>query len=119
MTNDLTIIQIEEQLHAAASEFYNYCLSLPDDKFFSQHGEKWSAAQQVKHLITSTNMARLPFVLPGFLVRLIGGKPNRKSRTIDELVNKYKVKLQQGGRASGRYVPKSIPAGYGKEKLLN
>jgi uncharacterized damage-inducible protein DinB len=33
-------------------------------------------------------------------------------------VNKYKMKLQQGGRASGRFIPKMISPQTGKENLL-
>jgi DinB superfamily len=109
----------EQQLRNAATAFITYCTTLSDEQFFWQPEGKWSAAQQVKHLITSTNMARLAFRLPAFMVRWIGGTPNRPSRSYDELVEKYHLKLSQGGRASGRYIPKSIPPSYGKEKLLN
>ena len=119
MTGNLTIPGIEEHLITAEKEFTNFCSSLTEEQFFYQPEGKWSPAQQVKHLITATNMSRLPFILPGFIVRLIFGKPNRKSRTYDELVAKYKMKLEQGGSASGRYVPKPVPATYGKEKLLD
>ncbi len=46
------------------------------------------------------------------------GKPNRMSRSYDELVNKYKLKLQQGGKAIGRYIPKTVSPQNGREKLL-
>jgi hypothetical protein len=59
------------------------------------------------------------FVLPKFILRWYAGKPNRPSRSYDELVNKYKLKLEQGGKASGPYIPKQILPEYGKEKLLN
>jgi len=119
MTDHLTIDKIAEQLHAAGTEFNRYCSTLGDEQFFYQPAGKWSAAQQVKHLITATNTSRLAFTLPKFLVRWVGGRPNRASRNYDELVAKYKLKLEQGGRASGRYIPQSIPAGYGKERLLH
>jgi hypothetical protein len=119
MPGHLTIPEIEEQLVNAARELVQYCSSLPDEQFFFQPETKWSAAQQVKHLTTATQTAGLAFSLPKIIVRWVGGKPNRASRTYDELVAKYKLKLQQGGRASARYVPKPIAAGYGKEKLLN
>jgi DinB superfamily len=119
MTGHLTIKDIEVHLHSAEKEFSNYCSSLSDEQFFYQPEGKWSPAQQVRHLITATNMARLPFILPGFMVRLFAGKPNRRSRTFDELVDKYKLKLEKGGRASGRYVPKPIHPAYGKEKLIS
>lgn len=118
MTGSLTIEEITNRLHQAAGDFTNYCSTLSDEQFFYQPGEKWSAAQQVKHLIKAADMARLAFILPKFMVRLVGGRPNRPSRTYDELVAKYKLKLEQGGRASGRYIPKPIPVSYGKKKLL-
>lgn len=119
MSGNLTIPEIEEQLLLAEKEFAGFCSALTEEQFFNQSEGKWSPAQQVKHLITATNLARLPFILPRFFVRLIGGKPNRNSRTYDELVAKYILKLEKGGRASGRYVPKPIHFSYGKEKLLN
>jgi hypothetical protein len=114
----MTIPIIEQQLQKAAKLFTSYCSTLPDNAFFHQPSDKWSPAQQVRHLITATNTARVAFVLPKFIVRWIGGKPNRPSRTYDELVAKYKSKLQQGGKAQGRYIPKPIPASYGKDRLL-
>lgn len=119
MPGHLTNAAIEQRLRATASEFSDYCFSLKDEVFFYQPAGKWSAAQQVKHLITSVNTARLAFILPKFIVRWVGGKPNRVSRTYDELGAKYKLKLEQGGKAGKRYVPRPIPASYGKEKLLN
>jgi hypothetical protein len=119
MSGATSIDDIVKHLQMAETEFSQYCSALTDEQFFYQPPGKWSAAQQVKHLITATNMCRLVFTLPKFIVRIVSGKPNRNSRTYDELVAKYKQKLEQGGRASGRYVPKPITAKYGKEKLLN
>jgi hypothetical protein len=118
MTGKLTLEEIEQQLNVARETFHQYCSSLSDEQFFHQPGEKWSPAQQVKHLITSANMTRLAFKLPKFIIRWYVGKPNRPSRTYDELVTKYKLKLEQGGKASKRFVPKPIPANYGKEKMM-
>jgi DinB superfamily len=113
-----TVIEIKQGLQTAAAALQNYCVSLGEEDFFHQPSGKWSPAQQVKHLIVSANMSRLAFSLPKFIVRMIAGKPNRPSRTYDELVAKYTWRLSQGGRASGRFVPKPIPATVGKEKLL-
>jgi hypothetical protein len=118
MNKPQSIEEIREQLQKANSDFTGYCSGLAADLFFHQPEGKWSPAQQVKHLITSANMTRLAFVLPKFMVRLIGGKPNRGSRSYDELVAKYNLKLEKGGKASGRYIPKAIPVSYGKEKML-
>ena len=53
------------------------------------------------------------------MVRFYTGKPNRPSRSYDELVAKYKLKLEQGGRASGRFVAKPVSSNKGKEKILH
>lgn len=118
MTNIQTIPQIEEGLATATNEFLQYCSSLSDEQFFHQPGEKWSPAQQVRHLIISANKTKLAFSLPKFIIRWYVGKPNRASRSYDELVAKYKLKLEQGGRASAAFIPKPILSSYGKEKLL-
>ena len=112
------IPSLSEALLRAAESYTAYCASIPDPLFFQQPEGKWSPARQTKHLITSNNMARLAFVLPGFVVRMLAGKPNRPSRSYDELVNRYHTKLAEGGQASGRYIPKPIPESTGREKWL-
>lgn len=119
MSGNLTIGEIAQQINSVENKFNRYCSSIADEQFFYQPEGKWSPAQQVQHLITATNTSRLAFTLPRFLVRWVGGRPNRNSRTFEEVVAKYKLKLEKGGRASGRYIPKPIPARYGKEKLLS
>lgn len=110
--------EIIEKLELATKEFNSFCATIDDDSFFRQPLEKWSIAQNVKHLIVSANSTRLAFTLPKFIVRIYAGKPNRASRTYDELVNKYKLKLEQGGKASGRYIPEKIDRNYPKAKWL-
>lgn len=114
----MTKPEIEKKLLEVTRTFTSYCGAMADKDFFNQPAGKWSAAQQVSHLITATNTSRMAFVLPKFIVRWAGGKPNRASRSYDELVAKYKLKLQEGGKAEGRYIPKPVTASYGKEKLI-
>ncbi|MGZ8523466.1 MAG: DinB family protein [Chitinophagaceae bacterium] len=110
--------EIIKQLQSVKEEFTGFCTGVDKDLFFHQPKEKWSVAQNVKHLIISANTTRLAFVLPKFIVRIYTGKPNRASRSYDELVNKYMLKLKQGGRASGIYIPKIISPQTGRETLL-
>ena len=118
MNGHLSIPAIEQRLQAVAKELADYCMAVDQDLFFHQPPGKWSAAQQVKHLVTATNTAKMALVLPKFIVRWVGGTPNRSSRRYDELVARYQSKLEQGGKARGRYIPAPVPAAYGKEKLL-
>ena len=118
MNGTLSIEKIGSELNKVTEVFVQFCSSLTDEQFFFQPPGKWAPAQQVKHLVKSTDTSRLAFTLPKFIVRIVGGRPNRNSRSYEELVAKYQAKLEQGGKASGRYIPKPIPGSYGKEKLL-
>lgn len=114
-TKDEILINLER----VRKEFSECCYSIQEDIFFRQPSEKWSIAQNVTHLITSANMTRLAYRLPKFIVRLYGGKPNRPSRSYDELVAKYILKLEQGGKASGRFVAKPVQPGIKKENIID
>ena len=118
MTGILAKEEIIIQLNAVCKEFADGCSTINDQLFFRQPADKWSIAQDVRHLITSADTTRLAFSLPKFIVRWYTGKPNRPSRTYDELVAKYQLKLQQGGRAGGRFVPKLVEPKISKEKQL-
>lgn len=100
------------------TQFTDACNCMDEALLFNKPGTKWSAAENIQHLIISTNMTTLAYRLPKFIVRLIGGKPNRPSRSYEELKARYYQKLADGGRASGRFVPKPIEIKFGKEKLL-
>jgi len=98
------IIQASKKIF---NEFSDTCLQIPDNKFFFQPAEKWSIAQNVDHVTRAIQTTRLAYSLPKIFVRTLFGKPNRPSRNYEELVAKYKLKLEQGGKASGRYLPKT------------
>jgi len=89
------------------NEFSDTCLQIPEDKFFFLPAEKWSIAQNVDHLTRAVKTTRLAYSIPKILIRTLFGKANRQSKSYNELVAKYKLKLEQGGKASGRYLPKT------------
>ncbi len=98
--------------------FSQTCNNMQETLFFMNPGNKWSAAENMQHMIISTRMTTLAYRLPVFIVRLIGGRPNRPSRSYEELKAKYYSKLAAGGKASGVFVPKPIKIKYGKQKLV-
>jgi len=111
----------EEILTGAAQAFDELtaaCASIDTHTFFSHPGDKWSVAENLQHLVISTRTTTLAYSLPVWLVRMVGGKPNRPSRTFDEVLTKYNRKLAEGGKASSRYVPKPLEEKYSKEKLM-
>ena len=109
------IITAAEKNFAA---FTAACVAVDGTFFFNKPDEKWSIAENVQHLVISTNTTTLAYILPSFIVRWIGGKPNRDPKSYEALVDKYKMKLSSGGRASGRFVPKPIEIKYGRERLM-
>jgi DinB superfamily len=98
--------EIIQESRGVFKQFADVCLAIPDKKFFFQPQEKWSIAQNVDHLIRSIKATQLAYSLPKFLVRILFGRPNRSSRSYNDLVAKYRLKLEQGGRATGRFIPK-------------
>jgi hypothetical protein len=112
----------KEEIIIAAENIFNRftqtCKDTEETLFFERPDTKWSVAENVQHLIISTNTTTLAYSLPKFMVRWVGGTPNRASRTFDELAAKYYKKLEEGGKASARYVPRPIEIKYGKEKLI-
>jgi hypothetical protein len=117
------ILDKEQILHESAAAFRqitDYCVLIPNDLFFKEpSAEKWSMAQNLAHLIVALKTTVPAYALPKFLVRMIGGKPNRASRSYDELIEKYRQKLAAGGKAQGRFVPKNVRPPITREFLLN
>jgi len=110
--------ELIRELNDACSEFIEFCSHIDSRIFYFQPEEKWSIAQNVEHLIISANTTRPAFSLPKFIVKMYAGRPNRASRSYDELVSKYKLKLQQGGKASGRFIPQKIRENEEKTVML-
>lgn len=110
--------EIFNALQAAFEALHTACQHISEKELFDQPAGKWSKAQHLQHLIISTQTSTAAFALPLFIIRLVGGKPKRPSCTFDELVSGYLKRLQEGRKASGRYIPRTIPASIGKDTLL-
>lgn len=115
-------IQVKEQLISAIEQAFDTFADLigqwPDAAFETTPGGRWSAGQQLDHLIRSVKPVNLALRLPGWLLRILFGKPNRPSRTYEALVEKYQQKLNAGGVAPGAFVPPAIPLAR-KQQLLD
>ena len=107
-------IQSKEEIIVALNEkvdaFISHISALNSQQFEMTPNEKWSAGQNLDHLIRSIQPLQLAYSLPKFMLKLLFGKANRPSKTYEELVAKYKAKLAAGGRASRRFVPPIIYA---------
>ncbi|HMI77970.1 MAG TPA: DinB family protein [Ferruginibacter sp.] len=111
-----------EIISATADVFQRFsqtCSSMDETVLFQRPANKWSVAENIQHLVISTNTTTLAYSLPKFLVKWIGGTPNRNSRAYEEVKEKYYKKLSEGGQASGRFIPRPIEIKYGRQKLLD
>ncbi|MBN8565746.1 MAG: DinB family protein [Flavobacteriales bacterium] len=99
---------LKNNLSERHNSFISNMHNLTDEEFVSCKNEKWSAGQQLEHIYLSVKPVRQILGLPRFTLKLIWGKANRESKSYDELVKKYIYKLEKGGRATGRFIPKVV-----------
>lgn len=109
--------EIAEKLKASYKQYTDYVKELTPDEFEFEPKGKWSAGQQTLHLIKSTKPLLNGLGLPKFIIKSKFGKANRPSRSYDELVARYKERLDQGGTATSPYVPGKVVA-KDQEKLI-
>ena len=100
--------QIISALNEKVDAFNNYIAALSKEQFEATPNDKWSAGQNLDHLVRAIKPLQLAYSLPKFALTILFGKTNRPSKTYDELVTKYKTKLAAGGRASGPFIPPII-----------
>lgn len=100
--------ELVQRLIGDHDRFIESVRSLSSQNFLLSHNGKWTAGQQLDHIYRSVSAVQKAFLFPGFFIRIVFGKTNRHARTYNEIVEKYKKKLAEGGRASGRFVPQQI-----------
>ncbi len=98
--------------------FAQYIKGLNSRDFMFSLDNKWTAGQQLDHVFRSVSPLTMAFSLPKFVIRLLFGKANRTSMSYDELIKEYILKLESGGAATGRFIPKTVKLAQ-KEQLAN
>lgn len=97
---------IQDALDSVISELITFADQIEPSKFYAPHGEKWSPAEHIDHLNRSLKPLKQGMRLPKFVIRWVGGKPVTK-RNYEEVVLTYQSVLESGGKATGRYIPKT------------
>lgn len=114
----MTKIEVTSKLKDAIAHYESFCLKMDKQEYFAKPVEKWSVSENTRHLMLAVSPVVLAFSLPKFILRLLFGKPNRNSRSFDELLAKYKGKLEAGGKASRPYIPNTQKDDVTKETEL-
>lgn len=104
----MTANELQEKLRENHLTFIKDIRHLSETDFNYAPTGKWTAGQQLDHIVKSVSPVNMAFSLPVFVLKIILDKANRPSRTFDALIEKYKLKLAAGGRAQGRFIPSQI-----------
>lgn len=104
----MNISELRQKLTESHAQFISTIRNVSDGDFTKSVNQKWTAGQQLEHIIKSVAPVNQAFGLPGFVLKLLFGKANRASRTYDQLVEKYHSKLKTGGKAPDRFAPAPI-----------
>jgi len=110
--------QIIDKLVSEIETLRNTIDPLPSNRFFTRIVlDKWSVAENVRHLTLAVRPLNLAFSLPNFIIRVFG-KPTRAAASYDEVVARYQKRLREGAKASLPYQP-SKSYSVAKEELIS
>ncbi|HEU4743893.1 MAG TPA: DinB family protein [Anaerolineales bacterium] len=79
--------------------------AIPAKHFFTRHGDVWSASDNLDHLIRAHKPIATALKLPKITLRAMFGRPDKASRSYEELCHDYRDEIAKGAQASGRYLP--------------
>lgn len=88
------------------------------EDFFTRNGEVWSASDNLDHLIKSHKPIAKALKLPKFTLQAMFGKPERPSRSYEEICTIYRDEIARGAQASGRYLPNQESPENAEEKKM-
>lgn len=111
--------QIEQELVIHHDNFIAMLRSLSDEDFLKEPLEKWTAGQQLDHIMKSVKPVDMAFGLPMFVLKMKFGLANRPSKTYEGLVAKYQKALKDntGFKMPSEFAPSKIPSAK-KERAL-
>jgi len=102
--------QISQQLASHYASFAAYINSLSDAGYNHSRPGKWSAAQQLNHMVLSVKPLAQVSAMDKAMIAASFGTTNAAGRSYNDLLTAYLDKLHAGGRAPERFVPAAEPA---------
>lgn len=110
--------ELKESLEKRYSTFANYINGLSKDEFLFAYQSKWTAGQQLKHIVLCVNPLVKVFGMPNTMIEQNFGTTVAPGRTYDQLLADYLEKLDQSGKAPNPYLPEIVSENE-KSELLN
>ncbi len=100
--------EIIKSLFERHNSFLKYINELSPDEFLFAYQKKWTAGQQVKHIVLCVEVLVQVFNMPKLIIEEKFGLSAKQGCTYEELANKYVQKFTEGGKAPDRFVPQII-----------
>lgn len=101
----MTKSDIISELGEKHESFIDYVASMNEADFVYSKKDKWTAGQQLQHILLAVKPLAQALSLPKFLLKIALGKANRPSKSYEELVQKYVAAIENGGKASKKFIP--------------
>ena len=90
------------------AQFIELVKGLNKEEFEIHVNDKWSAGQDLMHLIKVLQIVNIGFTLPKPILRLVFGINKKESRSFEDLRQLYKNALEGGAKAPTIYIPKPV-----------
>jgi hypothetical protein len=101
-------ITIIKSLDENVIQFNELVNNLNKEEFETNIDGRWSAGQDLVHLIKVLKIVNIGFALPKPILRLMYGVNKNNNRSFEHLQQLYKDALKAGAKAPPIYVPKPV-----------
>ncbi|MGB0978694.1 MAG: DinB family protein [Croceimicrobium sp.] len=81
------------KLESQHQDLMSFLKNMKEEQIHIQKDGKWSAIQNVDHLLKSIKVVNSAVHKPSILLRSAFGKPNREARSYEGLVQRYRERL--------------------------
>ena len=97
-----------KSLDDSTAQFIELVKGLNKEEFEFNVNDKWSAGQDLMHLIKVLRIVNIGFTLPKPILHLLFGINKKASRSFEDLRQVYKNALEGGAKAPTIYIPKPV-----------
>lgn len=101
-------VTIIKSIEETVIQFNEFVSKLKKDEFEININDKWSAGQDLVHLIKVLRIVNIGFTLPKPVLRLMYGINKNDTRSFEHLQQLYKNALAGGAKAPTIYIPKPV-----------
>lgn len=96
------------KINESHKSFIDYVSNLSKSEFEFSKDDKWSAGQQLAHIVLCIKATLYVFSWDKLIIEQNFGKTDRQNRTYEELKSDYQLKAIEGVKAPERFIPDAI-----------